>query len=153
MVPRGTILAGAWRLQILGSDATIITTKHIANSTTLAVHTSILSRRNGTVEHSLTARAHTDPLNAHAQKVLDILDVLAASLRQLFVRLTIRNWTLPARERLVFDIHFGQNIEVSWEAGEFLLAQYVARRDLDFRQVVKHVELGQVQRSVAVNQR
>ncbi|KAI3478079.1 hypothetical protein L1887_60010 [Cichorium endivia] len=100
----------------------------------------------------LVSRADADPLDLDAEELLEELDVGAAVLRQLLPRLGLGDVLLPAGQRLVLHLHLGQHLEVRREARQLLAVHNVAHRHLELLELVQHVELGQVEARVAVDE-
>ena len=116
----------------------------------------LLARKKGTGllldDHALASGTGADKLDRDAEELFDVLDVLAARLRQVLVLGDVLDRLLPSGQGDVLDLDAGENVQVGGEKGRERFAVEVVRdRDLDLFEVVEDVELGQVQRGVAVD--
>mmetsp|Transcript_34544 Transcript_34544/g.87341 ORF Transcript_34544/g.87341 Transcript_34544/m.87341 type:complete len:205 (+) Transcript_34544:370-984(+) len=100
----------------------------------------------------VAAWPHANPLDVHAHQVLDALHVVARSLRQVVPLADLADVRLPAGQRLVLDLHALQRLQVGGHRVEHrALLGAVARAHLDLRQLVQHVQLGQVDVGQAID--
>lgn len=135
------------------------------------------------MNHALPTRSDTYPLDADTQELFDKLYVCPARLWQLLELRRFRNVALPAGQGRVLDFYLRQQFQVGWqkssrdptaeqgdlisvfskdsllfpaltrEASELFAVADIARGDLDLLEVVQHVQLGQVDARVPVDQR
>ena len=104
-------------------------------------------------DHVLSIRTSTNVLDLQpmAQERLDELDVLLGILRQLLPLRRPARRRLPARQRLVNNLHLLQDIKARGEGIKLLSVVLVRHGDLELVKVVEDVKLGQVQRRVVVD--
>lgn len=90
-------------------------------------------------------------LNRHAYKLFDELYILSRILRQFTVLSHAYSARLPARHLDVGDLHVIQNIKICGKRGKLLSIVVVLGGNLNLVEVVKNVQLGQIECIVPVD--
>jgi hypothetical protein len=92
-------------------------------------------------DHRLPPGPDADPLDGHAERVLDPLGVPPAVLRQLAVAPDLLDRRLPAGQRRVLHVDAREQVEVGREARERRAVDVVRGRDAQLGEAVENVEL------------
>ena len=104
----------------------------------------VLPLERGDLEHRVSGRPDTDPLNIHTHELFDPPDVVPGVDGKVFELAHLADVLLPTWQSLVDHLDGCEGVEVSWHAVQDLAVNAVVNSNLDLLEGVQDVELGEV---------
>jgi hypothetical protein len=104
-----------------------------------------------TLDGGMPGRSDPDPLDLDVQVILDELDIGLTVGGEGFKGGAFRNIRFPTWESLVLDFDLCEQVEIGRESFNLFTLEGVLGGDLDLLESIEDVELGQVQRGIAVD--